>query len=169
MSKETTLRKIDEATAAGDHGAARDRLQGLLATYPADLSIRKRLGEVYWRLGNPSMAGRYWYLEEGGSDAMVSARAAFERSCGNNAQRMLRMLKFKGDIETPAGSYAARTLRELRQRAEAERPQPSPEEIARWREWRYKSAITFYSCSAIAVSAVLLLVVGLIFVLSKYL
>jgi hypothetical protein len=61
--KAATLQKIEDEIEAGDYGKARDRLHGLLVTYPDDLSIRRRLGDVCWQLQHPAMAGRYWYLE----------------------------------------------------------------------------------------------------------
>ena len=63
MPIEETWARIEDEIAARDLGKARDRLHGLLVTYPEDLAIRHRLGEVYWMLGHPAMAGRYWYLE----------------------------------------------------------------------------------------------------------
>jgi|SRR5947209_12483994 len=147
---------------------ARDRLQGLLATYPGDLEIRRRLGDAYWRLGNPTMAGRYWYLGESDAPEVAEAKSAFERSCGNNPQRMLQTLKFKGDPSAIQDPYARRTLQILMEGAEAQRPQLSDEQLARLRDWQRKSAITFYGCAGIAVLMILLFVIGFIFVLSKY-
>ena len=73
MPIEETLARIEGEIAAGDLGKARDRLHGLLSTYPADLMLRRKLGDVYWRLQYPEMAGRYWYLVEEKSPQMLEA------------------------------------------------------------------------------------------------
>ena len=110
MSIEKTLHKVEKDAASGDYGKARDRLHGLIATYPNDLTLRRRLGDIYWQLQHPAMAGRYWYLEKKKSPEMVAACKAFERSCGDNLFQMLLALKFRGDIECIRNTYAGRTL-----------------------------------------------------------
>jgi hypothetical protein len=115
-----TLAKINADIASGDYGKARDRLHGLLATYPDDLTLRRRLGEVYWRLQYPAMAGRYWYLEETKTADMVAACEAFERSCGGSSLHILSALKFRGDVEAIGDTYAGRVLLALRERVRDE-------------------------------------------------
>jgi hypothetical protein len=115
--KEETLHRIQADIAASDLGKARDRLHGLMATYPDDLALRLTLGQVYWELRYPSMAGRYWYLEEEKTPDMTAACLLFERSCGGNPVNLLLGLKFRGDIERIRDTYAGRTLLELQARA----------------------------------------------------
>ena len=119
--KETTLARIEREVAAGNLGKARDRLHGLIATYPDDLTLRRRLGDVYWRLQYPAMAGRYWYLEEAKSPDMVQACAAFEAACGNDPVQMLLALKFRGNVAAIGETFAGRTLQALQERAREER------------------------------------------------
>jgi hypothetical protein len=119
--KEETLRRIEREIAAGDWGKARDRLHGLLVTYPDDLALRRRLGDVYWRIHYPAMAGRYWYLEEDRTPDMAQACAAFEQSCGNDAAQILMALKFHGDVAALGDSFAGRTLLALQERVRQER------------------------------------------------
>ncbi len=64
MSKERTLERVEAEIAGGDLGKARDRLHGLIRTYPDDISLRSRLASIYWKLQYPHMAGCYWFLEE---------------------------------------------------------------------------------------------------------
>ncbi|MFC2046396.1 DUF6584 family protein [Chloroflexota bacterium] len=118
--KEETLRRIEFDIAASDLGRARDRLHGLIATYPNDLALRLKLGQAYWHLQYPSMAGRYWYLEEEKSPTMTAACQAFERSCGNDPVKVLHALKFRGDIEGIRDTFAGRQLLELQARAAEE-------------------------------------------------
>lgn len=115
--KEETLCRIQADIAASDLGKARDRLHGLIATYPDDLALRLRLGQVYWELQYPAMAGRYWYLEEHKTPAMAQACRSFERSCGDDPAKLLLAVKFRGDIEKIRGTYPGRTLLELQEQA----------------------------------------------------
>ncbi len=57
------------------------------------------LAEILWRLQFPEMAGRYWYLEEHKNPEMQEAVAAFEGSVHKDPTFILRMLKFRGDID----------------------------------------------------------------------
>ena len=118
--KEETLRRIEREIAAGDRGKARDRLHGLLVTYPDDLALRRTLGDVYWQLHHPAMAGRYWYLEEDRTPDMSLACAAFEHTCGNDAAQILMALKFNGDVDALGDTFAGRTLLDLQERARQE-------------------------------------------------
>jgi len=114
MGIETTLRKVDGDLESGDYRRARDRLQGLIRAYPNDLSLRRRLGDVYARLQNPQMAGRYWYLEKEQSPDMAAACHAFERAFGGDPLHLLMALKFRGDLDCIAGTYAGQRLAALR-------------------------------------------------------
>ncbi|MGI6258547.1 MAG: DUF6584 family protein [Anaerolineaceae bacterium] len=97
MAKDDTLKKIYSEIEAGDLGKARDRLNGLLLTYPNDIQIRELLADVYWRLQFPAMAGRYWYLTETSGEHVETARIAFEKSFGNDPARIMAILKLSGD------------------------------------------------------------------------
>ncbi|TDL83396.1 DNA helicase [Peribacillus frigoritolerans] len=94
-----TLLKIEEDIKKNDLGKARDRLHGLIATYPDELELRRKLGDIYYELKYPSMAGRYWYLEKNKTPEMQHACIEFEKSMGNNPFQIVRALKFKGDKE----------------------------------------------------------------------
>ena len=115
MPIQQTLAKIEREIAAGDYGTARDRLHGLIATYPNDLTLRRKLGQVYWHLQYPAMAGRYWYLEADPTPDMAAACRAFERACGEDPLQILQALKFRGDLATIDPS-AARKLGALQAR-----------------------------------------------------
>ncbi|AOH57462.1 DNA helicase (plasmid) [Peribacillus muralis] len=92
-----TIKKIEEDIEKNDLGKARERLHGLISTYPNELELRRMLGDIYFKLKYPSMAGRYWYLEKHKTSQMVQACILFEKSMGNDAFRISRALKFKGD------------------------------------------------------------------------
>ncbi|MDV7767524.1 DNA helicase [Peribacillus sp. CSMR9] len=94
-----TIKKIEEDIEKNDLGKARDRLHGLISTFPNELDLRRKLGDIYIALKYPSMAGRYWYLEKNKSPEMVKACIQFEKSMGNDPIRIGRAIKFKGDSE----------------------------------------------------------------------
>jgi len=98
-----TLKDIEEDIKNDDLGKARDRLHGLISTFPNELELRKKLGDIYFELKYPAMAGRYWYLEENKTPLMVHACIEFEKSMGNDINNIARALKYKGDIELLKG------------------------------------------------------------------
>lgn len=116
MGLDETLYKIQCDLEAGNFGKARDRLHGLLSSYPNNLDIRRRLGLVYWDLKYPVNAGRYWYLQETKTPEMIKACKEFEENCGNHPFQILRSLKFKGDINQ-IGEHARLTIMGLQKRA----------------------------------------------------
>ncbi len=113
MSKERTIEKIENELINDNLGKARDRLHGLISTYPDDLSLRVKLAEIYHRLKFPQMSGRYWYLEEKKTKEMEDACLSFEQSCGNNAFQLLSALRFRGNIDTIASDFAREKLLSL--------------------------------------------------------
>jgi len=117
LPRDKTLSVIEREIAAGDLGKARDRLQGLLLTYPSDLSIRHRLGDVFWRLQYPEKAGQYWFLRDSDSEDVVAAKHAFERRFGDSPALMLHELRYRGGLEAIDGTYAGDTMRALARRA----------------------------------------------------
>ncbi|MEB2282450.1 DNA helicase [Lysinibacillus xylanilyticus] len=98
-----TLERIEEDINNDDLGKARDRLHGLIVTFPNELKLRKKLGDIYFELKYPAMVGRYWYLENNKTPEMVHACIEFENSMGNDIENIARSLKYKGDIELLKG------------------------------------------------------------------
>ncbi|MFJ6902833.1 DUF6584 family protein [Streptomyces griseoluteus] len=70
-----TLARVDEDLAAGRVPVARQRLRGLVSSFPFDPAPRRRLAEVYRLYGETAQAGRWMYLEE---DRDAAETAAFE-------------------------------------------------------------------------------------------
>lgn len=80
MPVEVTLRKAAEEVGRGDLASvlrARQRLVGLVTSFPDRLDLRERLAEVYRVLGDAAQAGRWSYLSEERDEAEI---AAFERA-----------------------------------------------------------------------------------------
>lgn len=84
MPLRDTLARVDEDLAAGRVPVARQRLRGLVSSFPCDPALRRRLGEVYRLYGEPAQAGRWMYLEE---DRDAAETAAFEARYPTAAQR----------------------------------------------------------------------------------
>lgn len=70
---------------------ARDRLAGLLATFPADQKILNLLGEVHFQMADLPQAGRYWYLtDRQGPEVDAALQALAERyGSGRNLARAI--------------------------------------------------------------------------------
>jgi hypothetical protein len=80
MPVELTLRKAAEEVERGDLASvlrARQRLIGLVTSFPDRLDLRDRLAAVCRLLGDAAQAGRWSYLSEVRDEAEV---AAFERA-----------------------------------------------------------------------------------------
>ncbi|MEU5695186.1 DUF6584 family protein [Actinosynnema sp. NPDC020468] len=91
MPVELTLRKAAEEVERGDLASvlrARQRLVGLVTSFPDRLDLRERLAAVYRVLGDPVQAGRWSYLAERRDDAEV---AAFERGYRTPESRLAAM------------------------------------------------------------------------------
>jgi hypothetical protein len=108
---------IERDIQAGNLGKARDRLHGLLVSYPDNLNLRKQLGDIYWLLQMPDLAGRYWYLEEMKDERMNTACHIFEKQYKNDPAYILHAIKFKGKTVSAPDTFASQTLEMLHQKA----------------------------------------------------
>jgi len=117
MPLDKTLQQVELEIKAGNLGKARDRLHGLISTYPGSLELRKKLGDIYWNLHDFAMAGRYWYLEEQRTKEMVFCCQEFENTFGNDPVQILLALKFKGNVDSILEEFAGRTLLALHNKA----------------------------------------------------
>ncbi|WP_076756417.1 DUF6584 family protein [Edaphobacillus lindanitolerans] len=115
-----TLMKIEMDIENQDLGRARDRLHGLISTYPNELKLRRRLGDVYHLLQYPAMAGRYWYLELDKTADMVSACSEFEKAMGKDPVRIARAVKFKGDCDLISDPELRKIVARIQKDAEKE-------------------------------------------------
>lgn len=117
MTLESTLNKVKADIVQGNLGKARDRLHGLISSYPNNLALRKQLGYIYWNLDYPAMAGRYWYLEEDSTPEMRFARKAFEKGCAGDPYLIRNSLKFKGNVDEIESAFAVEILESLEESA----------------------------------------------------
>lgn len=105
-----TLDRVDADLAAGRVPMARQRLRGLVASFPYDLTLRRRLAEVYRLYGEPAEAGRWMYLEE---DRSAEETAAFEERYAS-ARRRMKALAWRGPEALAASAFAEEQLTAVR-------------------------------------------------------
>jgi hypothetical protein len=136
MALEQTLNKVENDIKDGDLGKARDRLHGLLVSYPDNLELRKRLGDIYWRLQIPDMAGRYWYLEENKDGIMAAACHRFEKQFNSDPVNILLALKFRGNFDRISDACPGQILLDLHQKAK--------EKHSWYEDFRNKSRLKYH-------------------------
>ncbi|MGV9222937.1 DUF6584 family protein [Streptomyces albogriseolus] len=102
MPLRETLARVDADLAAGRVPVARQRLRGLISSFPHDLTLRRRLAEVYRLYGDAAEAGRWMYLEE---DRNADETAAFEARYGSPGWRM-KSLAWRGPETKAATAFA---------------------------------------------------------------
>ncbi|MEY2242217.1 DUF6584 family protein [Streptomyces sp. BF23-18] len=110
MPLRDTLARVDADLAAGRIPVARQRLRGLVSSFPNDLTLRRRLAETYRLYGEPAEAGRWMYLE---SDRDAVETAAFEARYGTAARRM-RALAWHGSESLARTAFAREQLEAAR-------------------------------------------------------
>ncbi|MEV6718885.1 DUF6584 family protein [Lentzea sp. NPDC051208] len=119
MPVELTLHKAAEELHRGDLASvlrARQRVAGLVGTYPQRLDLRERLAEVYRVLGQPAQAGRWTYLSE---DRNPDELLAFERAY-RRADARLVALSWQGRVDEAPTETARTRLASLYQEARVE-------------------------------------------------
>lgn len=159
VAKESTMAKVEAEISQGKLGIARDRLHGLIDTYACDLTLRSRLGDVYFKLGYPAMAGRFWYLDSDLDAEKETAVAAFLRECGNNSAAVLRRLKIRCEPEMLSDPEAGKRVTKML--AECEAKSYTPPNF-----WPKKSKscdrIFGLACAAITLALLALVIVGFV-------
>ncbi|WP_326790041.1 DUF6584 family protein [Streptomyces sp. NBC_00151] len=110
MPLRDTLARVDADLAVGRVPVARQRLRGLVSSFPNDLTLRRRLAETYRLYGEPAEAGRWMYLE---SDRDAVETSAFEARYGTAARRM-RALAWHGSESLAGTAFAREQLEAVR-------------------------------------------------------
>jgi hypothetical protein len=118
MGKTYVLDRVAADLASGTTHPAIQRLSSLVAAYPTDLDLRRRLAAVHRRVGNRIQAGRWDYLTIG---ADAGDTSAFERAFPSAVTR-LREVRWPYRAGQAATVYARARLEKLIAAAEAERP-----------------------------------------------
>lgn len=117
MAKTYVLDRVASDLSRGFTHPAIQRLSSLVAAYPTDLDLRRRLAAVHRKVGNRVQAGRWDYLTIGAS---ADDTSAFERAFPSAVAR-LREVRWPHRASLAATSYARSRLDKLVAAAEAER------------------------------------------------
>ena len=115
MPIDRTLDRVHDDLAAGQTGRARQRLRGLIASFPDHLDLRTMLAETYREQGQVVQAGRWSYLDEDADPVEVQA---FLTAFPDPVQRMRKICWSDAVDLGTAGPVAAARLTELRAAAE---------------------------------------------------
>lgn len=124
MGKTYVLDRVAADLARGSTHPAIQRLSSLVAAYPTDLDLRRRLAAVHRRVGNRIQAGRWDYLTIG---ADSEDTLAFERAFPS-ARARLREVRWPHRASQAATAYARTRLEKLVEAAEAERSTRVPKQ-----------------------------------------
>lgn len=101
------LAEIRRLLDSGDVDAARDRMAGAPVNFTPLGDFARQVGDLYWDLGYPTLAGRYWYREAEKTPEMLAACAEFERSCGDNPMLIAEALGRDAPPELVRGKLGA--------------------------------------------------------------
>jgi hypothetical protein len=118
MAKTYVLDRVAADLARGCTHPAIQRLSSLVAAYPHDLDLRRRLAAVHRRVGNRIQAGRWDYLTIGADSGDTHA---FERAFPSAVAR-LREVRWPQRAGQAATAYARQRLTKLMVAAAAEQP-----------------------------------------------
>jgi hypothetical protein len=160
MPLDRTLARVDDDVAAGRHAQARQRLRGLVASFPDRLDLRERLAAAYRLECDAAQAGRWSYLHEGADPVELDA---FERAYSRDPVQMMKALAWRCAEDDAPTEWARARLRALRGRAEKQTGAPLSWENPRHPEpptpwwWKY---VGMPGCALLALSFVGLLLVG---------
>lgn len=149
MPLRETLARVDADLAAGRVPVARQRLRGLVSSFPYDLTLRRRLAEVYRLYGDAAEAGRWMYLEE---DRNADETAAFEARYGSPGWRM-KALAWRGPEAMAATAFAEGKLVAVRTACAEELGHPvdwdDPASYRDGREEKYEAPSEPWSVSGV--------------------
>ncbi|MGW7091542.1 DUF6584 family protein [Streptomyces sp. NPDC054874] len=117
MPLNITLARVDADLAAGRIPVARQRLRGLVSSYPHAPAPRRRLAAVYRLYGDAAEAGRWMYLEE---DRTPEETTAFEKRYADPVRRMQAVAWRDPEASEEVPAFAAQQLTALRTAASDE-------------------------------------------------
>lgn len=160
MSVEETLRRVEADLARGDAAMARQRLRGLVGSFPHRLDVRARLAQVYRDLGDQAQAGRWSYLAP---NRVEQEQAAFKARYANDSLRIMAVLAWRGSEDDAPTDEARERLRALRAAAEHKAGTSVSWERPRWaaaEDAGTAARLSDFAVGCALVCAVLLGVIG---------
>lgn len=91
------MHRIEQDLKAGRKKKACDRLRNMINQFPNDLSLRKRLGQIYFEAGFLDEAGKFWILNIPENNEMENAVKMYRKSLSNSGNAILKDIVFRGD------------------------------------------------------------------------
>lgn len=104
--------RIEEDLKQGRKKKACDRLRNLINEFPDDISLREKLGQIYYDSGFLDEAGKFWILSEPQNFEMKEAVEIYRSSSSNSGNAILKDVVFRGD-KNKLSEYAKNILKEL--------------------------------------------------------
>ncbi|RQO41653.1 hypothetical protein DBR39_03230 [Chryseobacterium sp. KBW03] len=108
------LYRIEEDIKEGRKKKACDRLRNMINQFPNDISLRKKLGQVYFDAGFLDEAGKFWILSTPENHEMENAVEIYRKSLSNSGNAILKDIIFRGD-KGLLNEYAIKIITELEQ------------------------------------------------------
>jgi hypothetical protein len=173
MSKEEREQKVRAELSAirstianGQIEEATKRLGGLSFEISPGSILAKEVGDLYWELGFPAMAGLYWYFLDEKSDEMLSACDEFQRSVGNNPIRILDAIGWPEEPspEEPSPEVKSK-LEDLQGRARDFRRQYRRDTGI---SYNIRDRIALLGCGVVAFLLITVFVCGVMFIVQMF-
>ncbi|WP_276875463.1 DUF6584 family protein [Chryseobacterium joostei] len=91
--------RIEQDIKEGRKKKACDRLRNMINQFPNDISLRKKLGQIYFEAGFLDEAGKFWILSTPENNEMENAVEIYRQSLSNSGNAILKDILFRGDKE----------------------------------------------------------------------
>ncbi len=69
----------------------------MINQFPDDLSLRKKLGQIYYEAGFLDEAGKFWILSKPENNEMKNAVDIYRKSLSNSGNAILKDIVFRGN------------------------------------------------------------------------
>lgn len=108
------MHRIEQDLKDGSKKKACDRLRNMINQFPDDLSLRRKLGQIYFEAGFLDEAGKFWILSKPENNEMENALEIYRKSLSNSGNAILKDIVFRGDKKL-LDEYALKVITELEQ------------------------------------------------------
>ncbi|AZA82289.1 hypothetical protein C1637_09255 [Chryseobacterium lactis] len=106
--------RIEQDLKEGRKKKACDRLKNMINQFPNDISLRKKLGQIYFEAGFIDEAGKFWILCAPENNEMKNAVEIYRKSLSNSGSAILKDIVFRGN-KGLLNEYAMKVMAELEQ------------------------------------------------------
>ncbi|KAA2217669.1 DUF6584 family protein [Chryseobacterium sediminis] len=106
--------RIEQDLKEGRKKKACDRLRNMINQFPNDITLRKKLGQIYFEAGFLDEAGKFWILSAPENNEMKNAVEIYRKSLSNSGSAILKDIVFRGDKDC-LDEYATNVMDALEQ------------------------------------------------------